>query len=256
MTLEIANALNRDDLFSVSRREDISVPATRKVRTTTHAETYTIYHLLSTLAAADKLTFPLSVYQQDKPDALIRAGNTEIGVEITEAIPKQFAHLCAVAQQKYPGHWLPAIHPLWDAPEFTSIEMQALLEKCDPSKVRADQAEKELYLRCITSGGWVADQAEREWANYVLKCVDAKLDKLAKPDFGKHEQNWLSIYDNLPLPHVRLAQAVAILRPLLTDRWLRQPAFDTLFVEHNFTIAKITASVSAHFAVNDLWSLR
>lgn len=259
MTLEIVTALTRDDLFSALRRKDILVPASRKCRTTAHTETYIFCHLLSTLAIADTLTFPLSVHQQDKPDAVIRVGNTAIGIEITEAIPQQFAHLCAVAQQKYPrGHWLPAIHPLWDAPTFTPAEMQALLEKCAPGKAGSDQAEREsakLSLRCIASG-WIADQAESEWANYILKCIDDKVATLAKPDFSKYDQNWLSIYDNLPLPTICLSRALKILRPLLTNRWLCHPTFNTLFVEHNLTIIKITAHASTHFAVNDLWAVR
>lgn len=238
MTFCINAVSNKNDLLLALRNTDITVPPRIEGRTTSDTEIYSICHLLSALAFADKLTFPFSVCQQDRPDALICLGNTEIGVEITEAIPTQFAHLCAVAQKRYPGHWVPTVHALWDEPNFTVAGMQALLEKSTPA-----------------SSGWVADEPGREWANFILKCVDAKLDKLAKPDFGKHDQNWLAIYDNLPLPHVNLAHAVAILRPLLTDRWLCHPAFDALFVEHNLTIAKITATASAHFAVNNLWSV-
>jgi hypothetical protein len=186
------------------------------------------------------------------------SGNTEIGVEITEAIPKQYAHFCAVAQQKYPDHWLPAIHPLWDAPSFTDAEMQVLLEK-SPAKVEAGQAESKsanLYIRRVASGGWVADQAEREWANFILQCIDAKLKTLANPEFCKRDQNWLSIYDNLPLPNVNLAQAVAILRPCLTERWRHCPSFGSIFVERSFTVVWITANTSKCFAATDLWSVQ
>jgi hypothetical protein len=262
MLRTLTDIQNSSDFMSALGGIDIAVPARIDGREKHHTETYIACRLLSTLAEADRLRFPVSVSRRDppndRPDVVMRTGNGQVGIEITEAIPEQFAHLCAVAQQKYPGHLLPAIHPLWDAPTFTPAEMKALLEKSSAKEGGADQAERDsanFYLRCVASGGWVADQAEREWANFILNCVNAKLDNLAKPDFGKYDQNWLAIYDNLPLPHVNLGHAVAILRPLLTNRWLCHPAFDALFVEHNLTIAKITATASMHFAVNNLWSV-
>jgi len=53
----------------------------------------------------------------------------------------------------------------------------------------------------------------------MLSIVDTKLTKLAQAGFTRFERNWLSIYDNLPLPHVHLEQAVAILLPLLQSHW-------------------------------------
>jgi hypothetical protein len=240
MTLEIEKVWNRDDLFSALRGTDISVPPRNEGRTTAHRETYNICHLLSTLARVDELTFPISARQQDRPDVLISTGNTEIGIEITEAIPQQFAAFCAFVNREYPGHWLPAIHFPWDAPHLT-----------DYDKVR-----ELLRKRAVACSGWMADEPEREWADFILSVIDRKLKSLAEPDFGKHDRNWLSICDNLPLPMVHLAQAVIILRPLLRDRWFCHPGFDAVFVEHGSEIVKLTATQSTRFCVNNLWSVR
>jgi hypothetical protein len=83
--------------------------------------------------------------------------------------------------------------------------------------------------------------------------VDTKLRKLARADFRKFDQNWLSIYDNLPMPNINLAEAIGLLRPLLEDRWSGTSFFDTLFVEHGPVIARVTAKGSQHLVLKDLW---
>ena len=67
----------------------------------------------------------------------------------------------------------------------------------------------------LSSDGWSGNQAELEWALEIRSIVDDKLTKLAHVDFEKCNRNWLAIYDNLPLPHVHLGNAVALLLPRL-----------------------------------------
>jgi len=236
MSLHIINAHNRNELLQALRGTDIRVPARTKGRTTHHVEKYTICHLLSALAMANEITFPLSVCQQDRPDVLMHACYSRIGVEITEAIPKQFARLCALMGRKYPNYWLPAIHFPWNTPNLSANDMCQLLQK-----------------HTVSCGGWVADEPEREWSDFILRVVDEKLKTLGNPDFEKYDRNWLSIYDNLPLPNVKIPQAVTKLRLLLENRWCLDPAFDTLFVEHSFTVVKITPTTSNCLVVNNLW---
>ena len=110
-----------------------------------------------------------------------------------------------------------------------------------------------LKLQAVSLGGWVGDRPEQEWARFVQRLVETKLAKLARPEFQKFGQNWLSVYDNLPLPNVHLGDAIRILRILLEDCWSCEPAFDTLFIERGPVIAKITARESEHLMVEDLW---
>lgn len=252
--LEIAKVQNRNDFLSALRKTDRSVHPRTAGRTKDEVETYTICHLLSTLATADELAFPLSVQGRDRPDVLIEMGNfnVKIGVEITEAMPTQFADLSAFAEQKNPGHAVPAIHLGLNAPKFTYDEKRALLERTPP-KVQTEKEATNRDLRRNKSSGWVAGEAEKEWADYILCCVYNKLNKLAKSEFRKYDQNWLSIYDNLPLPNVELTQAVAILRPLLSENWLRPLHYHAVFIEHNFTIVRITPNSEKCFIVNDPW---
>lgn len=230
-------ATSAEELWAELKRMDISVPARTDGRTTHHTETRTICRLLSTLAKVEPLCFPLIVAHRDKPDFLIDAGSRKAGIEITEAISQQFADFCALAEREFPDALLEPAHFRWDAPSRTIEEMRALLRHSQ-----------------LTSDGWAGDRPEQEWARFILSAVDSKLAKLARPDFDKFDENWLSIYDNLPLPNIDLDKAITLLRPLLQDRWSRTPSFHTVFVEHGAVIAKITASGSENFVLNDIWT--
>ncbi len=240
MAVHIPSTSTPDALFALLRGIDLSVPGRTKGRKTHHTETWTISHLLSTLAAADLLIFPVSVTPRDRPDFLIEAGGKTIGVEITEAISQQYAAYCALGEREFPGALLELAHFRWDSPDRAVEEMRALLRQTK-----------------LTSDGWVGDRPESEWALFIQSVVDNKLLKLAKPEFGKFENNWLSIYDNLPMPNIHLAKAIGFLRPLLEDRWARVPGFDTVFIEHGPVIAHITAQGSDHLLLKDLklWNL-
>ena len=237
MPIDIQAVSGSEELCAALQRVDISVPARTEGRATHHTETWTICRLLSTLANAKGLSYPLSVNHRDKPDFLINTGNIRIGVEITEAISAQYAAYCALAEREFPDVFLEPAHFRWGAPNLTVEEMRQMLRQSQ-----------------LTSDGWAGDRPEQEWALFIQSVVDTKLAKLAQLDFAKFDRNWLSIYDNLPLPNVHLGKAIAFLRPLVQDRWSRTPSFDTLFVEHGPVIANFTASGSEHLVLNDLWA--
>jgi hypothetical protein len=236
MPLNITAVATPDELFAKLRRIHISVPGRIDGRATDHTETWTIARLLSTLAKADRLAFPLSVLHRDRPDSLVQLGNTMIGVEITEAISQQYAAYCALAKREFPGVFLESAHFHWGAPNMSNAQMRDLLRQSQ-----------------LSSDGWAGDRPEREWALFIQSVVETKLAKLARPDFPKFDQNWLAIYDNLPLPNINLAKAIAFLHPLLQEFWPRIPSFDVLFVEHGLVLARITAGGSEHLMLNDLW---
>jgi hypothetical protein len=187
---------------------------------------------------ADRLSFPLSVSRRDppndRPDVVMRTGNAQIGVEITEAIPERFAALCALAEKEFPDHLLPVDLFPWDAETLSKGEMRALLRR-----------------NARSVAGWVGNAPEKEWASFISGVVKNKLRKLAGNGFQLFDENWLAIYDNLPLPHVHLAEAIKLLKPLVTDIWASVPTFDKLFIERGPVIAKVTAEGSEHFVIGD-----
>lgn len=236
MTLSLHAVQDRDALLSALRRIDLTVAKRARGRTTQQTETWTICRLLSTLAQTDRLEFPITAVHRDRPDILIQMGSTSIGVEVTEAISQQFAAFSALAEREYPNALLELGHFRWDSPKRTVAEMRDLLSQSR-----------------LTSDGWAGAHPEREWALFIQSAVNTKLEKLAAPEFEKFDRNWLAIYDNLPLPHINLEDAIAHLRPLLESCWSRQPTFDALLVEHGSVVAEITAHGSARLALNDIW---
>ena len=146
---------------------------------------------------------------------------------------QQYAAYCALAEREFPDVFLEPGHFPWVAQGLTVEEMRDLLRQ-----------------NRLTSDGWAGESPEREWALFIQSVVDTKF---AHPDFGKFEQNWLAVYDNLPLPNVHLAKAIGFLRPLLADRWRQEPSFEVLFVERGPVIARITENASEHLLLNDVW---
>jgi hypothetical protein len=191
-----------------------------------------------TLAKADRLTFPLSVSRRDppddRPDLLLRSGSAQIGIEITEAIPERFAAMCALAEKECPGHWLPVGLFPWDADTLSKDEMRDLLRK-----------------NARSAAGWVGDEPEKKWASFINAVIKHKLSKLSGDGFQLFDENWLAIYDNLPLPNVQLAEAISFLQPLVADTWASAPAFNALFIQRGTVIAKVTAGATEHFVIGD-----
>lgn len=236
MPVNIPLTSSLDALFEILSATDLTVPGRTEGRTTDHTETWTICRLVSTLAKAELLTLPISVGHRDRPDFLIQDERRMIGVEVTEAISQQYAAYCALAEREFPDALLEMANFRWDSPNRTVEEMRALL--------RQNQ---------LTSDGWAGNDPEREWALFIKGAVDVKLKKLAHPGFMKFEHNWLSIYDNLPMPNIHLADAINFLRPLLASCWSRNPSFDKIFIEHGPVIACITSNGSDHLILKDLW---
>jgi hypothetical protein len=232
----ICQLATAEELLTILTGVDISVPGRTDGRTTEHTETWTISRLLSTLARADRLEYPLSVTRRDRPDCLIVSGPKTIGVEITEAVSPEYAAYSALAEREFPDVFLQPGHFRWGAPQMSVPEMRELLQQTH-----------------LSGPPWAGDRAEREWALFIHSVIDNKLEKLNRPGFEVFESNWLAIYDNLPLPHIHLADAITYLRPLLEDRWLRTPGFDTIFVEHGPVVAQIQRVGSEHLILHDLW---
>lgn len=236
MAIAISSVADSVQLFAALRSVDISVPLRTEGRTTHHAEIWTICRLLSTLAHAQRLSFPVSLRHRDRPDFLIATRETKVGVEVTEAISEQYAAYSALAEREFPDALLEPGHFHWDAPKLSVEEMRKLLRQTQ-----------------LSAEPWMGDRPEREWALFIQSVVDAKLTKLAGLGFEKFDLNWLSIYDNLPLPNVYLEKGIAFLRPLLQDRWSRNPSFDTIYIEHGPVIAEISVAETNHLVLHDLW---
>jgi hypothetical protein len=224
------------ELFSVLQNTEIGVPLRTEGRKTQHTEMWTICRLLATLGKNDQILFPVSLEHRDRPDFLVTAGSWRIGVEITEAVSQEYAAYCAIAEREFPNAILQPSYFRWGAPKMTLEEMRQALRQTQ-----------------ILSEPWVGDRPEQEWALFMQSVLTAKLEKLAKPQFSKFDENWLAIYDNLPLPNVDLGKAINHLRPLLEDCWGKSASFSSVFIEHGSIIVQVTPNGSKDLVLHNLW---
>lgn len=237
MKLNIQRAENSEQLVAALERLDISVPGRTSGRTTEHTERWVMARLLATLVQEGCLAYPLSVTHRDRPDFLLQSASAQIGVEVSEAISKQYAAYCALAEREFPEVFLEPAHFRWGQPDMSADEMRELLRQSQ-----------------LSTDGWIGRSAETEWALFLESVIDVKLRKLSHPGFSEFPRNWLAIYDNLPIPCMNLQGAISMLKPFLQAVWFKNPNFDTVFIEHGPIIAKICMRSSKHLILNDLWS--
>lgn len=233
---DISHAATKSDLISALRGFDITVPLRTEGRKTQHVERWTICRLLSTLAENELLCYPVALKHRDRPDFLLQCHETKIGIELTEASSEQYTAYSALAEHEFPDSFLEPGHFRWGSPKRTTEEMRELL--------RQEQ---------LTSPPWVGDHVEREWALYFKSVVETKLLKLAKLGFETFHENWLVIYDNLPLQHIHLEKAIGYLLPELECTWAIIPGFYAIYIEHGAIVVKLTPNETTYMVLHNLW---
>lgn len=232
----IPTAATKNDLISTLSSFDITVPLRTEGRKTSHVERWTICRLLSTLAKNELLGYPVALKHRDRPDFLLQHHETKIGIELTEASSEQYAAYSALAEHEFPDSFLEPGHFRWGKPKRTIEEMRELL--------RQEQ---------LTSPPWGGDHAEREWALYFQSVVETKLLKLAKLGFETFNENWLVIYDNLPLQHIHLEKAIGYLLLEMERTWASTIGFSTIYIEHGAVFVKLTPNETTYMTLYDLW---
>ncbi|MBK8753465.1 MAG: hypothetical protein IPL99_18280 [Candidatus Competibacteraceae bacterium] len=228
-------ACSSTDLLQQLHTIDISVPPRTEGRTTKQCEQWSICRLLATYAETDLLGYPLRVEHKDRPDIILSMSSVCVGIEITEAVPKNWAWATAMALKNN-----------YDNPR--------LIPRFQPRETKLPSDEVERIARGDSRGSiWSGDSVEREWAKIMVYFSQEKAKKYANLDFEKFQKNWLVIYDNWPLPAVEEDKAAILFHQLLAN--LKEPLpFDRVFVECSKTFWEFTLASYACHAINDLWT--
>ena len=242
MTILISAVPDSGSLLGVLRGIDVTVPrsgANRKEQ----VERAVICHLLTALANAESLACPLTLVRRERPDFLITAGEMRIGAEVTEAFLDGYRHYVAVAEKEFPDEEFPDLllepgHFRWGGPERTPAEVGELSRQL-------------LAQDRLTARPYYGNELEQQWAAVIRSKVDGKLDKLKHPEFEKCDENWLAIYDNLPI--CDRVKAIALLQPMLSDLWVGAPRFDVIFIQGDTYVLRITPDSSEWLTLNNLW---
>jgi hypothetical protein len=224
------------DLRAILAATDISVSARTQGRTTAETEQWTICRLLATLNQQGRLRFPLKLIHGDRPDFELVQNRSSTGIEITEAISQDYAACLALAERTRPG-----------------ITIDMSLFRPDSPRKTVEELKNIVAASRLTGPGWAGRSAETDWATFIEQDISIKQMKLAKAGFRNFQTNWLAIYDNLPLPNVNLAHAVALLAPKVAPLWSRSHSFHAVFIERGPVIVELTPSGSLNHVLVDLW---
>ena len=233
--MEDITANNSAELILALTSIDISVPPRNEGRTTEHCERWSICRWLSTINALKEIDFPLRVTKREKPDFQVCAGARVWGVEVTEAVPTDFARASALAAREIQD-------ALIDISRFKYGETKTL-----------EEIRNILNQKKLTGEGWAGDSAERDLANAVRSVTDLKTAKLRKRDFVKYPRNVLLIYDNMPLPHLNHDTVAVHCADRLADYWAEELCFDAIFLESGETMFLVESGGIRKLQISDVW---
>jgi hypothetical protein len=217
--------------------QDIAVPARTQGRTKEHCERRGAFRLLATLVTADRVEYPASVVHRDKPDFLLRFAGHDIGLEFTEAVAKEEAEIDALAYRMNKSVVLFTDQFKKDMPRRTAAQRRQIIE----SPPRGGP-------------GWGDDRGVPQWVEWMVSFIQKKTRDLAKPDFDRYAENWLLVYDNLPVPFAQdTPKRWTELDARLRHYFAEVCHYSTVFVDSANGLAELTSVGCTVQPIVDLW---
>jgi len=225
-------AQSPDEMRRAVSRIDISVAPRGEGRTSEQCERWSICRLLAAVSESSWLQYPVNLGKRERPDYLLAEKSSFTGIEITEAVPPDWARV--------------------DVRRKVLGEQMLLLQRFRPDEPRRSSAEIDrIASGTARSDGWAGDSPEREWAAAMLHTFMRKIEVARKPGFQLFDRNWVLIYDNWPLPGVEDPKAAAYLMQQLEATALTP--FDAFFVESGKAIWSFSADGYRSHPIPELW---
>jgi hypothetical protein len=215
-------AQSKDDILFYLKEQNIAIPARTAGRTTQRRERQAGLRLLATWATGDRLTYPLRIVHQDKPDFLLCYDDHDIGVEITEAVSQEWAATDALAEQM-------SNEEMGIEEGESCLLFEDHFKRGTPKRT-ADQR-RELIKNQPSGQGWGDFGMDREWADFMMDCIVRKTAALSKPSFAKYKENFLLIYDNLPVFRFPRPQPIDYLTEKLKAYFAKQSRYDGILID-------------------------
>lgn len=237
--MKTIKAGSAQQLVTLAKSLKITVPPREENRYKS-PEAWSICSLLIALAETHHIKYPVKAIYMDKPDLDIIFKNDKVGVEITEAIPEDFAHAEVLAKRKYPDSIVDRSMFSWLSPRKDSSEIHRILQTSSKK---------------LIGPGWKNDSLEREWAVAIFDTICIKLEKINKKDYRDFPRYWLIIYDNLHLSTQYLQLMVKYLRQILPHQPKNNRMFQYIFIEENSTLIAISKNGQLRYYDFDLHPL-
>ena len=200
------------------------VPARTEGRISQHCERWGVFRLLATWATANHFSYPLRLVHRDKPDFLLCYNEREVGIEFKETVSQEMAETRALA--KHMG-------------EKVTFSM-GHFKKGTPKRTTSER--REIIQNQPVTDGSADDEDEREWAEWMMDVVRKKTKTFNKPGFEKFDENWLLIYDNLPVQLTvseDINTAMGYLAVELNSYWLKKKRYNDILIETGGLLVEI-----------------
>jgi len=204
---------SRTDLERIFKEALSSVPARGQGRNKLHTEPWVAFHSLHALAVSSQICFPITLTRRDKPDYHLHTSDGSIGIEITEAVPESYARAIAIANCEFPDLPILSRALLNLSDDATNAQIREAIEDCKALLDEPDDATNARIREPITDSrsnrGWPGGSIEDYWFQFMLRRLEVKRATASQPGFKLFDENWLLIYDNLPLPPIDFRSAAA-----------------------------------------------
>lgn len=171
-------------------------------------ESWLALKLLERLIETEAIQFPITLEGTDssgvgyeRPDFRISAGETRIGVEITEARHRDQA---------------------W-AMDLSSAVNGACVELCHFRPNNKIDRKAGLKPHVVLPGkrlvgrGWNGFEAESEWCEYMIQSIQDKHTKLTEGGYHRFDEDWLLISDRTPVS-MFIPSHLDLVCPILHER--------------------------------------
>jgi hypothetical protein len=190
-------AENKATLLDILQSIDVKGPLLNGSLRKEDTEAYAMAHLLSSLAKGSTLlTFPLEVVHRKqhggKPDFLLTMNGKNIGIEHIDARPQNETKKDVLRRNEGIG-------------PFVYFETPV---EPGGTKRRVKQLREEIEANDPGIGWGNQDNTDQKWADVILFIIDAKHQKLRKPEFSRYDEDWLLIRNAWPFHSVNQPNAI------------------------------------------------
>jgi hypothetical protein len=177
------------------------------------------------------------VSHRDKPDFALQFASRDIGLEFTEAVSEEQAETDALAYHMNKSVLLFTDQFKKDMPKRTAAQRRRIIE--NPPR---------------GGPGWGDDRGVPEWVEWIMGFIRKKTRDLAKPDFDKHAENWLLVYDNLPVPFAQdTPKRWTDLSERLHHYFTGVCHYGTIFIDSANELAELNSVGCSVQPIVDLW---
>jgi hypothetical protein len=221
------------DLLLWLKQQDITVHTRSSTR---HCERWGALRLLATWANTDYLSYPLRLIHRNKPDFLLCYDEHKVGIEFTEATSQELAETYALAEQ--------------DGVEERVLFMDQF-KRGTPKRTASQR--REIIRKQPHGPGWIDEECEKEWVKSMIDNLCKKTGAFNKPEFEKYDENWLLIYDNLPVPLIKIEDVMRGFMEALNRYWLQKNCYDGILIEKENQILQFQPSKCKKLPIVDLW---